>query len=111
MLFQLMLPSDDSGMVIWPRTSLIASSGVNLASKVRAQLIYTVGHLNQENGVARLNAVKLTNMKPAYIGGGLYRIRYHARLPVAWASKTNIPTQYTLTLPKRVPSLLEAAAQ
>jgi len=81
---------------------LTSTSGSNVKGQVRAQLMYTVGHFNGEPGVARLDKLVLTNTSVLYIGGGLYRTRYHAHLPVAWGSKTNLPTSYTLTLPHRV---------
>jgi hypothetical protein len=81
---------------------LTSSSGSNVKGQVRAQLMYTVGHLNGEPGVARLDKLVLSNTSIVYIGGGLYRISYHAWLPVAWGSKTNLPSSYTFTLPMRV---------
>src|SRR5215475_13218462 len=68
---------------------LTSSSGSNIRGQVRAQLMYSVGHLNGEPGVARLDKLVLSNTSVVYIGGGLYRIRYHAWLPVAWGSKSN----------------------
>jgi hypothetical protein len=81
---------------------LYASSNQNLAGKVRAQLMYTVGHLNAQRSGPRLNAVQLSNLSATPASGGLYRIRYHAKLPVAWASKTTFPTSYKITLPMRI---------
>ncbi|HEX6659679.1 MAG TPA: hypothetical protein VF065_16425 [Ilumatobacter sp.] len=81
---------------------LTSNSGVNLKNQVRSQLMFTVGHLNGERSVARLDKLVLTNTTVASIGSGLYRVRYHAKLPVAWGSKTNLPTAYSFTLPKRV---------
>src|SRR5262249_22066312 len=71
---------------------LTSTSGSNVKGQVRAQLMYTVGHFNGEPGVARLDKLVLTNTSVLYIGGGLYRTRYHAHLPVAWGSETNLPT-------------------
>ena len=71
---------------------LTSSSGSNIKGQVRAQLLFTVGHLNHEKSVARLDKLVLTNTSSVYIGSGLYRIRYTAKLPVAWGSKTNLPT-------------------
>jgi hypothetical protein len=62
----------------------------------------TVGQLNGDKSVARLDKLTLTNTSVAWIGNGLYRIRYRATVPVAWGSKTNLPTSYTFTLPRRV---------
>jgi len=69
---------------------------------IRTQMLYTVGHLNAEPGVARLDKLALTNVTSASLGGGLYQVRYHARLPVAWGHKDAVPATYTLTLPHRV---------
>src|SRR6266568_8149469 len=81
---------------------LTSTSGTNIRGQVRAQLMYTVGHLNGEPGVARLDKLVVSNTSVLYIGGGLYRLRYHAWLPVAWGHKSNLPSSYVLTLPHRV---------
>lgn len=81
---------------------LYSSSGANVKGQVRAQLMYTVGHLNGEPGVARLDKLVLSRTSVLYVGSGLYRIRYHAHLPVAWGAKTDLPSSYALTLPRRV---------
>ena len=83
-------------------SSLVTSSTANAAGQIRAQLMYTVGHLNAEPGVSRLDKLRLSNIGAVSIGGGLYRISYHVKLPVAWGSKTNLPSSYTFTLPRRV---------
>lgn len=77
---------------------IVGSSSTNLTGQIRAQLMFTVGHFNGEPGVARLDRLKLTNVTRSTTGV----LRYHARLPVAWGSKVNLPTSYVLTLPKRV---------
>ena len=65
------------------------------------QLLYTIGHLNGNNSVGRLDDLKLTNVvKTALSGNRGFRISYHAKLPVAWGSKTNLPTTYSFILPK-----------
>jgi len=79
----------------------VTGASTNATGLVRAQLLYTVGHLNGENGVAQLQKLKLTNVSTSAIGGGLYRVKYHAHLPVAWGSKVNLPSSYALTLPLR----------
>jgi len=77
---------------------IVGSSATNLTGQIRAQLMFTVGHFNGEPGVARLDRLKLTNVTRSTTGV----LRYHAKLPVAWGSKVNLPTAYVLTLPKRV---------
>jgi hypothetical protein len=83
---------------------LTSSSATNLSGQIRTQLLYTVGQLNAGRSVSRLSKLSLSNVSSAYVGSGLYRVRYHAKLPVAWGSKTNLPSSYTFKLPKRVDS-------
>src|SRR5262245_45105 len=68
---------------------------------VQDQLLYTIGHLNGNNAVGRLDRLELTNVQTAPAGSKT-RVTYHAKLPVAWGSKTNLPTSYTFTLPRDV---------
>jgi hypothetical protein len=63
------------------------------------QLLYTIGHLNWNSSVGRLDDVTLTNVQSSS-AGGVKTIRYHAKLPVAWGSKTDIPTSYEFRIPK-----------
>lgn len=86
---------------------LTSPQATNLTGQIRAQLFFTVGQINGERGVSRLDKLALTNVTSTAVGGGLFRIRYHVKLPVAWGSKTNLPKSYTLVLPRR----LDAAAQ
>jgi hypothetical protein len=65
---------------------------------VQDQLLFTIGHLNGDKSVGRLDKLDLTNVTSAGENGKT-RVNYHARMPVAWGSKTNLPTAYTLTLP------------
>jgi hypothetical protein len=81
---------------------LTSTQSTNVTGQIRAQMLYTVGQFNGEGGVARLDKIKLTSVAGAWIGGGLYRVRYHATLPVAWPSKTSLPSSYALTLPHRI---------
>jgi hypothetical protein len=81
---------------------LTSTQGSNATGQIRAQMLYTVGQFNGEGGVARLDKLKLTSVTTVYIGSGLYRVRYHATLPVAWPSKTSLPSSYALTLPHRI---------
>jgi hypothetical protein len=67
---------------------------------IRGQMLYTIGHLNGDRAVGRLDRLTLTNIKTSSIAGGMTRITYHAAMPVAWASKSNFPKTYTFTLPQ-----------
>ncbi|CAN5878049.1 hypothetical protein BH11MYX4_BH11MYX4_55640 [soil metagenome] len=68
---------------------------------IQDQLLYTIGHLNADNSVGRLDNLVLTNVKRTQAAGKL-TISYHAKLPVAWGSKTRLPTTYELMLPRDV---------
>src|SRR5688572_15630457 len=81
---------------------LVSDSIFDREQTIRDQLLYTIGHLNENNSVGRLDKLQLTNVKSADAGGGLTRLSYHARMPVAWGSKTNLPTSYEFILPRNV---------
>lgn len=81
---------------------LVTSQATSLSTQVKSQLFYSVGQLNANSSVSRLAKLTLTNVTSSAIGGGLYRVKYHAKLPVAWGSRTNLPSTLALTLPKRV---------
>ncbi len=80
---------------------LLAATKDNPQGQIRAQLLYTVGTFNAEKGVSRLGKVVLTSVTTTAADGGLTRIKYHAKLPVAWGKSTLAKT-YKLTLPRRV---------
>ncbi len=72
----------------------------NARQAVLDYLLYTVGHLNENRGVGRLDKVTLSGLRSEAVSGGV-RTRAHVRMPVAWGSKQNLPTAYTFTLPAR----------
>ena len=78
--------------------SLVTDYAWDTRRVVQDQLLFTIGHLNGDKSVGRLDRLDLTNVATTSEGGKT-RVTYHARMPVAWGSKTNLPTQYTLTLP------------
>ncbi len=69
------------------------------------QLLYTIGHLNGNNSSGRLDNLTLSNIKTTTLPDGKKKATYHAVLPVAWGSRTNLPKTYELTLPKKVQEL------
>jgi hypothetical protein len=79
---------------------LQTDSSWNDKQTIQDQLLYTIGHLNADKSVGRLDNLVLTNVVKTNIDGGKIKLTYHAKLPVAWGSKTNLPTSYVLTLPK-----------
>jgi hypothetical protein len=80
---------------------LITTSTWNPKSKIQDQFLYTIGHLNGDRSVARLDLVELTNIQTTEQDGKV-KISYHAKLPVAWGKRDNIPTSYKLQLPRDV---------
>jgi uncharacterized protein (TIGR03382 family) len=63
---------------------------------IQAQLLYTVGQLNGDRSVGRMERLELSNVQRI-----ADEVTYHAKLPVAWGSKA-IPASYSVTLPARM---------
>lgn len=78
---------------------LTMSGSFSAKTRINDQLLYTIGHLNGNNSVGRLDRLELTNIVTTPIDGGKSMVTYHAKLPVAWGSKSNLPQTYELTLP------------
>ncbi len=81
---------------------MVTDSFGSAESLIESQLLYTIGHLNEQNSVGRLDKVTLSNVQSTPLEGGKKKITYHAKLPVAWGTKTNFPTSYVFKLPKDV---------
>jgi len=79
---------------------LVSDHVWNDKQTIQDQLLYTIGHLNHDKSVGRLDTVELTNIQKTPLDGGKTKVSYHAKLPVAWASKTNLPSTYAFKLPK-----------
>lgn len=82
---------------------LLSPSSFRADSYIEDQLLYTIGQLNGSRSVGRLDNVTLSNITTTREGSS-YRVRYHAKLPVAWGSKTNLPSSYELILPLNMDS-------
>ena len=65
------------------------------------QLLYTVGQLNGDNSVGRLDRLEVSNVQK-HESEGQCRITYHARIPVAWGKKNQVPSQYEFLFPRDV---------
>ncbi len=78
---------------------LLTDSSWNAENTIEDQLLYTIGQLNGANSVGRLDKVTLTNVKTTSVAGRT-KITYHAKMPVAWGNKTNIPATVALTFPR-----------
>lgn len=81
---------------------LTTTSTFDLEQTIQDQLLYTIGHLNEDNSVGRLDTVKVTDIAAERQEDGTTRVTYRAVLPVAWGSKTDLPKSYEFKLPKRI---------
>jgi hypothetical protein len=84
-------------------SELLTDSNWNTNQTIQDQLLYTIGHLNGNRAVGRLDKLTLTNVHTSSVSG-MTRITYHAKMPVAWGSKSNLPTSYAFKLPKDISS-------
>lgn len=71
--------------------------------QIEDQLLYTIGQLNGENGVSRLDRLQVSDLETTAEGTG-YLVRYHATLVAAWGRRQAVPAEYTLQLPRDVSS-------
>ncbi len=79
----------------------VVSDTSDAKSAVSDQMLFTIGQLNGEGGVARLDKIALSNVKTAAVGAKT-KITYHAKLPVSWPKGKTAPRSYTLLLPRDV---------
>ena len=68
---------------------------------IDAQLMYAVGQLNGERAVGWYERLEVSAISATPSPSGRYDVRYHAKLPVAWAAGS-APATYTLVLPGSV---------
>lgn len=80
---------------------LITNSRWNPESQIEDQLLYTMGHLNGDRSVGRLDRAELSNVQTVQEDGKT-KITYQATLPVAWGKRDNVPARYTFLMPKDV---------
>jgi hypothetical protein len=80
----------------------VSSSSFNLEQSAKDQLLYTIGHLNGDRAVGRLDKLVITNIKATRQDDGRNLVKYHAVMPVGWGSKTNLPKSYALVIPRDV---------
>lgn len=67
---------------------------------IDAQMLFTIGHLNTDKSVGRLDKIQITNVRTTREGERT-RIQYSVTLPVSWGT-TSLPSSYTFTFPKNV---------
>lgn len=75
------------------------SSTFGVAAAIEDQLLYTIGHLNHDNSVGRIDQLQLSDIETRSLGNGRFEVSYHATMPVAWGRKNNVPTRYEFRLP------------
>ncbi len=68
-------------------------------AQIEDQLLYTIGQLNGERAVGRLDKLVLTDIQTEELSEGGSKISYHATLLVAWNKRSTVPAEYTLRLP------------
>lgn len=83
---------------------LVTTNTWNLERQAEDQMLYTIGHLNGNRSVGRLDTMKVSDLTSTRQDDGTTVVKYHVVLPVAWGSKTNLPETYELTLPKHIDS-------
>jgi hypothetical protein len=77
---------------------MLTDSSWNDKQSIQDQLLYTIGQLNGANSVGRLDRLVLSSIVKTS-SGGRTKIKYHAKMPVAWGDKQNVPQTFTLKLP------------
>ncbi|MBS1117939.1 MAG: Alkaline serine protease [Deltaproteobacteria bacterium] len=77
---------------------LFTDFSFSAAQQVKNQMLFTMGQLNGDRGVARLDLLELSNIQTAQVGGRTH-ITYHAKVPVAWGKRNSVPASYELILP------------
>jgi hypothetical protein len=80
---------------------LVTNSTYMLDNHIENQLLYTIGQLNGEDSVSRMDQVQITDLQTTEVPEGI-QATYHAEMLVAWGRRDQIPHSYTLMLPKDI---------
>ncbi len=86
------------------RGELVTSRSANAEQAVRDQMLFTIGQLNGDVGVGRLDKLTLRDVTSAPAADGLQKVTYRATLPVSLSKDKRTGRWYTLHLPRRVDS-------
>src|SRR5262249_38067894 len=78
---------------------LVTYAGNDPKDAVSDQMLFLLGHLNPDNNVARLDKLLVSGGTTEPAGAETVTVQYHVKIPVAWGSKTNLPSSYDLTIP------------
>ncbi len=73
---------------------------INVRALIDQQMLFTIGHLNGNKSVGRLDKIEISNIQIDRNHPEGARVTYHVKLPVAWGAKTNLPIDYNFVLPK-----------
>ena len=78
--------------------TLLSDSRFNVNKQIEDQLLFTIGHLNEQESIGRLDKIILSNVQTASENGRT-RINYDVVLPVAWGRREAIPATYDFKIP------------
>ncbi len=77
---------------------LLAKTDNDLEARIESQLLFTIGLLNGERSVGRIDRVELSEIESTDTEEGTL-VSYHARMPVAWGQREKVPETFELRLP------------
>ncbi|MEE2758019.1 MAG: hypothetical protein VYA30_15280 [Myxococcota bacterium] len=77
---------------------LLASNTWAPERTIEQQLLYTIGQLNGDRAVGRLDRVEVDSLEITK-QGDVYRFDYTVTMPVAWSKNKPIPESYEFVLP------------
>lgn len=78
---------------------LVAPHCFSNRSQIQDQLLFTIGQLNGEKSLGRLDQLDVTQIQGTPQDGKCL-VTYHARMPVAWGKKNAVPATYELVMPR-----------
>ena len=78
--------------------TLIASNNWNPERTIEQQLLYTIGQLNGDRAVGRLDRLDIRDLDVKREDGS-YTISYTVTMPVAWDKSNPVPETYEFILP------------
>lgn len=79
----------------------VVSGCWNTERYIEDQLLYTIGQLNGDKSVGRLDKLELTNVQTESLSEGC-KVTYDAKMLVAWGKKNDVPETYDFIMPYNV---------
>jgi len=80
---------------------LLTDSSWDDKQTISDALLFTVGQLNGMTAVGRVDKATITNIVKTTVGGKT-QLSYHAKLPVVWGKRDNVPQTIDLYMPADV---------